>query len=112
VTDWQVGDLAVCVDAAPPRNNPRVPPAIKLERGKVYTVTGIRICKNGPGLLVDDEPPHFGATIEVGWGVDRFRKIRPDEHEKCEPEFVTLLETFTRKVEAETGQDIAQGRVL
>jgi hypothetical protein len=29
-----------------------------------------------------------------------FRKIRPDEHQSCEPEFVTLLENFKRKVSA------------
>jgi hypothetical protein len=27
----------------------------------------------------------------------RFRKIRPDEREACEPEFVTLLQRIKRK---------------
>ena len=88
--DWKVGDLALCVDAGPfshPRFRTTKPGRhILLSRGAVYRVarplfeemTGL--C----GLALEEFPDHE-------WLAERFRKIRPDEHEDCEPEFVTLL---------------------
>jgi hypothetical protein len=98
MSDWQVGDLAVCVDAAP------------------------RVCECGKTHLGTTAP--LGRTVEVSaCGIDarfctkypimrwrggpidgalalRFRKVRPDEHEDCEPEFVELLNRIKRKVSA------------
>lgn len=90
MSDWQVGDLAVCVDA---RVNPRVG-SCPLQVGRVYRVA--RVVGSGPcalygrhslGLILAGVPwsePEGAAEL-------RFRKIRPDEHKACEPEFVTLL---------------------
>jgi hypothetical protein len=96
MSDWQAGDLALCVDDTPPRN-PLNRPAFKLKAGQTYCVSAIV-----HGILVDGEPPHRISPIvgPVGWREERFRKIRPDEHQSCEPEFVTLLENFKRKVSA------------
>ena len=91
--DWQVGDLAVCVnrkrihcghtdihngDFLPEGNSAlRV---VAVGRARTYTGTAARC-----GCVE--------LTLENGSAgvASRFRKIRPDEHEACEPEFVTLL---------------------
>jgi hypothetical protein len=90
MSDWQV-DLALCVNAG--RIEPRCAAVCdKLSEGKVYRVAG---CWPDPldfALVILLEgvrsiDPHSGGAFLA----DRFRKIRPDEHEACEPEFVTLL---------------------
>lgn len=88
--DWRVGDLALCVDDA--RRRYSGPPTGLLRKGKVYRVIGIA----GPNLIMAEGP----VGDDLGWRSDRFRKIRPDEHQACEPEFVTLLESFKPKVDA------------
>jgi hypothetical protein len=89
MSDWQVGDLALCVDAS--QRGSEYPS--RLVKGSIYTVTGI---DTEPGLL--DTAPCGLLLAEVApaghydaFACDRFRKIRPDEHEACEPEFVRLL---------------------
>jgi hypothetical protein len=90
-----VGDLAVCVDA---RRSP-------LTDGAVYTVSA---CLYHPALnclgeftewtlLLHEVEPIHGL---MGFCSTRFRKIRPDEQEACEPEFITLLKRSKRKVAA------------
>jgi hypothetical protein len=88
MSDWSIGDLAVCVDDSPPRN-PVLSATTLLRLGGTYRVAPYR----DQYLLVIGEPPHVvvGYTQKGGWDPLRFRKIRPDEHEACEPEFVTLL---------------------
>jgi hypothetical protein len=98
--DWKVGDLALCVDANP--DPVWVERAglnyMKLEVGRTYCVIGLVDFDTAfPGLVIDGpaSPRSCGS-----WQRDRFRKIRPDEHEDCEPEFVELLNRIKRKVEA------------
>jgi hypothetical protein len=88
MSDWQVGDLAVCVDAGPSKFDGRPCP---LAEGVAYTIADIvlpgeyrhlRKCVHG-ALKVSGSRYYYIAS--------RFRKIRPDKHEDCEPEFVTLL---------------------
>jgi hypothetical protein len=90
VSDWAVGDLAVCVnnEALPWSSNADYR---KLVVGQVYRVSGLRPHPITLGLHV--------SGIDSVWGLscDRFRKIRPDEREACEPEFVTLLQRIKRK---------------
>lgn len=88
MTDWKVGDEAVCVDARPRRwsySNP-------LRENAVYTV--IRV--------THDRCPHYGQAVGLvlaelsteapgGFFAERFRKVVKDKHEKCEDEFITLL---------------------
>jgi hypothetical protein len=102
MSDWQVGDLAVCVNDEP---CPCCGQRQLVRRGNVYTVAGVI---DDPGddkfeaqsYLVLADVPHTPGT-EHGYlnEVDEqyFRKIRPDEREACEPEFVTLLQRIKRK---------------
>jgi hypothetical protein len=87
-----VGDLVVCVDAS---FNVVLGLPSGLVEGRSYLVTGIVERFEGAGLLVDWLPMPKGCAA---YCPTRFRKIRPDEHEDCEPEFVTLLNRI--KVEA------------
>jgi hypothetical protein len=97
MSDWQVGDLAVCVDDGPSRE-PRNNPTIWVVKGSCYRVSAVV-----HGLLLNGEPPHAICPFNgpTGWAENRFRKIRPDEHEDCEPEFVELLNRIKRKAPAD-----------
>jgi hypothetical protein len=105
MSDWQVGDLAVCVDDSPARHGP----AIRcLSAGIAYTVSRVRYWNgagkpHGPALYLVGVSYHGSPRPNGeprGWHSNRFRKIRPDEHEDCEPEFVELLNRIRRKVSA------------
>ena len=92
--DWQVGDLAVCVDARPDAYW-----GCNLIEGATYTVAAVNWLVGHPaarntvhgrtdiGLALTE----VRSFAEFGYHPDRFRKIRPDEHIACEDEFVTLL---------------------
>jgi len=84
--DWKVGDLALCIESG------------KVTReGVVYTVSDVQLpgelrhgFNNGEDFPLLDffeipAPPNEASDGR------RFRKIRPDEHEPCEEEFVTLI---------------------
>ncbi len=89
MSDWQIGDLALCVDD-------RVCPFWRtnagLVQGKTYAVVGVM--GNGSSLL---HGPGVGLTLDgvvtpsANISSARFRKILPDKHEPCEAEFVALL---------------------
>jgi hypothetical protein len=98
--DWQVGDRAVCVDDSP---HPTLGES-GIIRGRAYTIISIRHdgnSKYGRGRtafqLASVNPPWWATK---GFDAVRFCKIRPDEQEACEPEFVTLLKRSKRKVPA------------
>jgi hypothetical protein len=94
MSDWQVGDLAVCVDAT----SRIARTGTSLAEGQVYRVSGLHM----PGKLVRSD---FGSPADLGlflvglrsvstsgaFDARRFRKVTPDKHEACEDEFVTLL---------------------
>ena len=90
VSDWNVGDLAVGVDDfTPPRNTQFPPIGTLLTMGAAYRIASVhRSCIGVCGI----EPWKFEYH--------RFRKIRPDEREACEPEFVTLLKRSRKTVRA------------
>ena len=99
--DWQVGDLAVCVDASPCRCIPGCGISLGLVNGHIYRVLAVLPAGNGADwdnldVGLGRIPMHrfYGACV------DRFRKIRPDEHTQCEPEFVTLLQRSRKRVSA------------
>lgn len=96
--DWKVGDLALCIDASV---HPLVP-AAGLVEGAVYTVIDIDTI---PGLLDTAACGLVLAELPVpapfkAFGCDRFRKIRPDEHQACEEEFKILLKLSKKRVSA------------
>ena len=94
MSDWAVGDLAVCVDAKGTST---------ISEGRVYRVSAIAPPERwqsgytGIGLFLEG----IGRPcLNQDFRATRFRKIRPDEREACEPEFVQLLKRSKRKVAA------------
>jgi hypothetical protein len=85
VSDWQAGDLAMCViDGGWFGHIHGSLPSIFPEKNAVYRVVKVRPRDQITFL-------YFAEIDGKGWNAAAFRKIRPDEHEACEPEFVTLL---------------------
>ena len=91
---WEAGDLAVCVDARP---NPRIRQSSGIQVGQVYRVAVVIQHAPRPnavfgltsvGLVLDGV---WTSSKTGGFAAQRFRKIKPDAHEDCEPEFVELL---------------------
>ena len=86
---WQVGDLALCVEY-----NPQTCVSMgALKVGGIYTVAAVipesyALCL----ALREVKSGHQNGSYRAF----RFRKIRPDEREACEPEFVTLLNRIKR----------------
>lgn len=90
MSDWAVGDLAVCVDASPYQMPSRAGEPWPMAKGSIWRVNWVGLSNRGKiALRFEDEPPLDSGKI--GWRPHRFRKILPDEHEACEEEFVTLL---------------------
>jgi hypothetical protein len=100
--DWQVGDLAVCVDAAPCRCGDCGGLPMLLSEGRPYVVTEAGDEGWGPFLAFAEQvgPKNCYTCDEFSAGVERFRKVRRDAHEACEAEFVTLLRRSKRKASA------------
>jgi hypothetical protein len=94
--DWQVGDLALCVNDSPCAIYGPVP----YVKGRIYTVASVRFGTDkttgvqGEGLKMAEIKARYWRRS------DCFRKIRPDEHQACEPEFITLLKRTKRTVKA------------
>jgi hypothetical protein len=97
--DWQVGDLALCVDAGPRIYRGGISGAGDglLREGRVYHVTASIVRDDEWGVVPSLK---FAGLSHPGFDQDRFRKILPDKHESCEPEFVTLLKRTKRTVKA------------
>lgn len=101
MSDWQVGDLAVCTKTGAIQC-PHFP--LALHRGERLPPTTLRVTAITPaageisGRLCGCVVLHFEGG--KGGVAQRFRKIRPDEHEACEEEFVTLLKRTKRTVSA------------
>ena len=76
MSDWQKGDLALCVNA----NDIFGVGYCKLELGQVYTVTGIDLRDadfSGLGLYVAEVTAVETAFHYDSFWAGRFRKIRP-----------------------------------
>jgi hypothetical protein len=80
MSDWQVGDLAVCVDTA----KRGCWHATYIKQGTVYAVRGAYRDQDGDHVLALE-------GVAFPYLSDRFRKITPDKREACEDEFITLL---------------------
>jgi hypothetical protein len=98
VSDWQVGDLAVRVKYDDPeRWYPMGTITYGSTLGEIRRVDGVVLVAGEIGLIFADNPsPHRTRA----WSSLQWRKIRPDEREACEPEFITLLKRSKRKVDA------------
>src|SRR5690348_1287385 len=95
--DWQVGDLAVCVEA---RKSP-------LNAGSIYTVSAVLFdpASNSLGGFSNYTLQLVGITPSMrsakGFCETRFRKIRPDAHEGERQDWIDLLKVNTRKPKVE-----------
>jgi hypothetical protein len=101
--DWKVGDLALCIDDSMCMCHKCGGSVITgLRAGNVYRVLDFCTTAGGVFGLRIDRPPstHPVHRGSIGCAAFRFRKIRPDEREACEPEFVTLLKRAKRPVSA------------
>lgn len=87
---WEVGDLALCVgdhdnwfldDGGDGDFALSTDPDPKL--GEILRVIWVGNCDSVLRLSFAKYPDRYEAVS--------FRKIRPDEHESCEAEFITLL---------------------
>ena len=84
MSDWSVGDRAICVD------------------GGCCSCCGSKFFADNAAFTVTGVLP-FGEELYLSfaevaaphhspwWEHSAFRKARPDAHEKCEDEFITLL---------------------
>ena len=93
MSDWQVGDLAVCVNT---RN---------IERPRYVSVGGweLMIGRTYRVLWVGRDEDDGELIIDVGTQTgpklaERFRKVDQPKDEPCEEEFVTLLKRIKRPV--------------
>jgi hypothetical protein len=94
MSDWNVGDLAVCVDNSPKRASGPVNRRnlALLTVGASYVVSWVGIDPDAGGSLLLVGVPHDNkGGIIAGFRGDRFRRVVQDKHEACEAEFVTLL---------------------
>ncbi len=94
---WEVGDLALCVRGGWLEG---LDYGAYPEAGAIYTVLGSKNFYDGDVFLLVDGAPQNVEPDGTDWGPlwlsTRFRKIKPDAHEDCEPEFVTLLNRIKR----------------
>lgn len=84
--DWQVGDLALCVDGSPRKRVGRYNENganYRLTAGKIYTVDRIDFEDGYTGL-------HFDG-YEWAWLASRFRKIRPHAPDEEDAETIRLM---------------------
>ena len=92
MSDWAVGDLALCVDAT--FFNGIGEAALGAPRaGGVYAVIGIEAAPEGFTCLDLHDVDYFCDARQ-------FRKIRPDAHDACEAEFRILLQLSKKRVSA------------
>lgn len=99
MSDWAVGDLAVCVDGSPRTMEALRGTPFPISAGQIRRVIGLGKSER-PGsvsLFLDGECAYF-QKHGYGFAEGRFRKI--DQHEPCEEEFQTLLKRSKRKVSA------------
>lgn len=96
--DWKVGDLAVFVGGSSAKTWTAY--GHKTSLGAIRRVLDVISRPHWDGMiglvLEGDPSPHSLGC----WCADQWRKVRPDELEDCEPEFVTLLNRIKRKVAA------------
>lgn len=94
---WQIGDLALCVDNDVRK---REPMANQLVLGHIYRVRKCGIPQGTDCFCLAFEDILTAPRVGAAFVADRFRKIKPDQHEGCEPEFVTLLNRIKHSVSA------------
>lgn len=90
MNDWQVGDLALCVNDTPTL----FWGVCTVEIGCVYVVVGFDTTwPDGPehGLFLDGVAPLYWGDRPIGYNVKRFRKIHPHTPDAEDEETIRLL---------------------
>jgi hypothetical protein len=98
--DFQVGDLAVCVNNGPWHaiQTPELYGQLVLDR--IYRVTAVGELSFGPGVDVEGIPRQRTSSEIPNFAAARFRKVRPDQHEACEDDFMKLVKRSKKIVTA------------
>lgn len=81
MSDWQIGDLALCVEDGPSVWGQAVPAV----RGRIYTVMAIVVDGQGLTFL---EIPHPNAE---GYRKERFVKVTPPAADEFDRETIALM---------------------
>ena len=88
---WKVGDKAVALCG---RGGGRP------KKGEIYTVSGVTMGKNEPGLNLREVPNPImgdGKPNPLGYLAKEFRPVVPDKAERADNAFITLLKTMESK---------------
>lgn len=95
--DWQIGDLALCVNGGSPRYIDEFDcwensAEYELQQGRIYTVDRVDLEFGITGL-------HF-AGLDWAWLASRFVKVTPPEADEFDRETIRLLTSAPETVEA------------
>lgn len=93
MSEWQPGDLALCVTGGRISYTPALVPVDWPRKGRIYRVAkfGVRIFADGPDFaLWLEDGPDAGQGERV-WKALRFRKIRPHTPDAEDAETIALL---------------------
>lgn len=93
MSDWQVGDLALCLYGGRWVTWGSGGEGPSPQRGAIYKVDRISLVGGLVGLWIE------GFTHDC-FEASEFRKIKPDTHEPCEEEFRILLQLSKKRVKA------------
>lgn len=90
MSDWQIGDLALCINDRPDRCDPL---ASLLNAGRVYTVAVIGPREFGPGLALGfrDLPVDGEPRRAWGWSTHRFLKVTPPAADAFDTEVIEQM---------------------
>lgn len=88
MSDWQKGDLALCVNT---RKSHRATAGVRFKKGRIYTVAGVSLTSvpegytNGPYLFIHEDASGLTAAH---W---RFRKVTPPKADEFDREVIDLM---------------------
>lgn len=92
MTDWQKGDLALCVKVGPwlfKADKGGLEPSTGPNAGAVLTVSAVNFGPNGPCLVFENFPePKRGSR---GYRASRFRKVTPPKADEFDREVIDLM---------------------
>lgn len=99
--DWQVGDLALCIDNSP---HPRENMAPQLQIGQIYRVAALGVPEGASWFCLAFRDFVKSNRRAAAFRAQRFRKIRPDAHEGEREDWNLLLETHRSKAPKRIGE--------
>lgn len=76
MTEWKIGDEAICVDASPDAASSGWFPGTAPAQGELYTVDGIWLDDRDGLILSFDRLKNFAPGATGGYRASRFRKVQ------------------------------------